>query len=645
MRFARRFDVIVIGGGHAGTEAALAAARMGAQTLLLTQSIETLGQMSCNPAVGGIGKGHLVREIDALGGAMARATDRAGIQFRTLNASKGPAVRATRAQADRQLYKRAVRAMLENQPNLALFQQEVADLLVEAEQVRGVVTVTGIAFEAPTVVLTVGTFLGGRIHVGLDNYQGGRAGDPPSNALALRLRELPFRVGRLKTGTPPRIDGRSIDYSGLVRQSSDTPIPVFSFLGRAAEHPQQLDCFITQTNERTHEIIRAATDRSPMFTGVIEGVGPRYCPSVEDKVVRFAEKTSHQIFVEPEGLETHEVYPNGISTSLPFDVQYELVRSIRGFENAHITRPGYAIEYDFFDPRDLEPSLQTKFIGGLYFAGQINGTTGYEEAAAQGLIAGINAALRVGEREPWAPKRSEAYTGVLIDDLVTRGTGEPYRMFTSRAEHRLLLREDNADLRLTTIGRELGLVDDERWSVFERKQALSEREVERLTRTRIHPDTVSSEWTARVLKAPLGRDQSALDLLRRPEVTYETLLEVAGVPDWWPAEEGASREAIDDRLPMQIRAQVEVRAKYAGYIERQQDEIERQRRNEETLLPVDLDYAAIAGLSTEVRQKLAAIRPVTVGQAGRIPGVTPAAISILLVHLKKRSLAARSRVA
>ena len=639
MRFSQPFDVIVIGGGHAGTEAALAAARMGARALLLTQSIETLGQMSCNPAVGGIGKGHLVREIDALGGAMARATDRAGIQFRTLNGSKGPAVRATRAQADRQLYRKAIRSLLESEPRLSVFQQEAADLLIEGDKVRGVVTVTGITFEAPAVVLTVGTFLGGRIHVGLDHYQGGRAGDPASNRLASRLRELPLRVGRLKTGTPPRIDGRTLDFSAMTRQTSDDPLPVFSFLGRAEEHPRQTDCFITNTNEQTHDIIRRAADRSPMFTGVIEGIGPRYCPSVEDKVFRFADKASHQIFVEPEGLDTHEIYPNGISTSLPFDVQYEFVRTIPGFEHAHLTRPGYAIEYDYFDPRDLRPSLETRVIEGLFFAGQINGTTGYEEAAAQGIVAGINAALACRQRDPWVPKRSEAYLGVLIDDLVTRGTREPYRMFTSRAEYRLLLREDNADLRLTPLGRELGLVDDERWRLFEAKQRLSEEETQRLQSVRVHPEKVPAEWSRRVLSRPLTRDVSALELLRRPEVTYDALLEVAGAPDWLGA-------PADDRIAPQVRVQVEARAKYAGYIERQREEIDRQRRNEETKLPEDLDYGQVTGLSHEVRSRLMEYRPATVGQAARVPGVTPAAVTLLLVHLKKRSLAAeRARVA
>jgi len=624
MRHPHSFDVIVIGGGHAGTEAALAAARIGCRTLLLTQSIETLGQMSCNPAFGGIGKGHLVREIDALGGGMAKGVDRAGIQFRTLNASKGPAVRATRAQADRQLYKAAIRHQLENQPNLTLFQQEAADLRVEGGRVTGVVTITGIAFDAPTVVLTVGTFLGGRIHVGLDQYAGGRAGDPPSNRLAARLRELPLRVGRLKTGTPPRIDGRTIDFSVMQPQYSDDPMPVFSFLGRIEDHPKQIPCFITKTNERTHEIIRGGCDRSPMFTGQIEGVGPRYCPSVEDKIHRFADKASHQIFVEPEGLTTHEVYPNGISTSLPYDVQLEFVRSIHGFEQAHITRPGYAIEYDYFDPRDLHGSLETKVIEGLYFAGQINGTTGYEEAGAQGIVAGINAARRVRGEAPWVPTRSEAYLGVLIDDLITRGATEPYRMFTSRAEHRLLLREDNADLRLTPVGRDIGLVDDERWRWFEAKRDATEREIARLSGTRF-------------------RGVTAFDWLRRPEVSYGDLnrlaVEAAGdaAAEFLQGDPMPALAAQDDRLPEAVRLQIEVRAKYSGYIERQQDEIDRQRKHEELLLPADLDYANVAGLSNEVRQKLTAAKPDTLGQASRLPGITPAAVSVLLIHLKRRS--------
>ncbi len=628
MEYPAKFDCIVVGGGHAGTEAALAAARLGVRTLLLTQSLETLGQMSCNPAIGGIGKGHLAREVDALGGAMARAIDRAGIHFRTLNASKGPAVRATRAQADRTLYKRAIRHQLETQSGLCLLQQGVDDLLLRGDRVEGVVTQMGLRVIAPTVVLTVGTFLSGRIHVGEANYSGGRAGDPAAVRLAEQLRALGLKVDRLKTGTPPRIDGRSIDYDRLEAQPGDEPTPVFSFLGKRAEHPRQVPCHITHTTERTHEIIRTGLSRSPLFSGAIEGVGPRYCPSIEDKVVRFADRGSHQIFVEPEGLDTDEVYPNGISTSLPFDVQHEFVRSITGFEEAHITRPGYAIEYDFFDPRELEPSLQTKAVQGLYFAGQINGTTGYEEAAAQGVVAGINAARAVRELPAWYPRRDEAYIGVLIDDLVTRGTLEPYRMFTSRAEYRLSLREDNADLRLTPTGRELGVVDDGRWRAFEAKRRMIEREAARLEGISVRPGDVPE----RSAIGSLSRDANAYDLLRRPEVRYEDLarLERVGFPDGY-------RELCEEEAA-QIGQQLEIQARYMGYIERQTKEIERQRKHETTLLPTDLRYADVKGLSNEVREKLERIRPESIGQASRIAGMTPAAISLLLIHLKKRQI-------
>ena len=626
--FHQHYDVIVIGGGHAGTEAALAAARMGSNTLLLTHNIETLGQMSCNPAIGGIGKGHLVKEIDALGGIMAHAADHAGIQFRTLNSSKGPAVRATRAQADRLLYKAYVRHYLENQPNLTLFQQACEDLIVHNDRVVGVLTQMGLKFSANTVVLTVGTFLGGVIHIGLENYQGGRAGDPPANGLAKRLRELPLRVDRLKTGTPPRIDARSLDFSVMQEQPGDSPTPIFSFMGKASDHPQQISCYITHTNEQTHEFIRNGLDRSPMYSGVIEGIGPRYCPSIEDKVMRFADKQSHQIFVEPEGLTTHEVYPNGISTSLPFDVQVNLVRSIKGFENAHITRPGYAIEYDFFDPRDLKQTLETKYIKGLFFAGQINGTTGYEEAGAQGLIAGMNAALQVQGKDAWAPRRDQAYMGVLIDDLSTLGTKEPYRMFTSRAEYRLLLREDNADARLTEQGYKLGLVDDQRWARFNEKMEAIEQEQQRLRSTWIHVNHAATVQLNGLLKNPISREVNAEELLRRPEVSYAELMTIASLGP-----------GLSDQ---QAAEQVEIKTKYAGYIDRQHDEIAKQLRHENTLLPPSFDYKTIKGLSNEVVAKLNQYQPETIGKAARISGITPAAISMLLVHLKKQGLLRKS---
>lgn len=623
MDFPTTFDVIVVGGGHAGTEAALAAARSGARTLLLTHNIETLGQMSCNPAIGGIGKGHLVKEIDALGGAMGKAADLAGIHFRTLNQRKGAAVRATRAQADRQLYRQAIRLMLENQTNLTLFQQSVDDLIINGNRVEGVVTQLGVMFKAPTVVMTVGTFLAGKIHVGESQTSAGRAGDPPAQTLALRLREMAFDVGRLKTGTPPRIDGRSIDYSQLDAQPGDSPRPVFSYLGSVDDHPEQVHCHITHTNEKTHDIIRGALDRSPLFSGNIEGVGPRYCPSIEDKVVRFSDKSSHQIFIEPEGLSTHEIYPNGISTSLPFDVQLDYVHSIKGFEKAHITRPGYAIEYDFFDPRGLQPSLETKAVNGLYFAGQINGTTGYEEAGAQGLVAGLNAARQVRGEECWSPQRHEAYIGVLIDDLITRGTLEPYRMFTSRAEYRLMLREDNADIRLTPVGREMGLVDDSRWNAFAKKMDEVETLKSQLNDVWIRPGTEDAQKLTVATGLTLARERRATELLKMPEVQLDKLLDLVGIAD------KPSNAAIE---------QVEIQGKYAGYLDRQQADIERTRNQQNISLTEDLDYAVVRGLSNEVQQKLSEHRPSTIGQASRIAGVTPAAISLLLVHLKKASV-------